>query len=175
MPDALRRSEPYTPSEDARIAAMIGKVPDEEIARHFGRTLGGIRKRINKLRRDMPVEQAPQPLPRSHYTAAEDRMIKQMAGRIPADRIARILSRPKEGIHHRIKKLGLDGKLTGEHHWNTKVSNLVAGMIGALYDAGYTVNEIHKVLTEPTNTSLSTVVDIAACRTRKGNNPCKSN
>lgn len=103
----------------------------------------------------------------SPWTPAEDRELRRMAGKIPASSIAVVLGRSKRGIHYRIKRLGLDGRLYGENHWNAKVSDLLAGMIGALYDAGYSVNEIHRAVSGAQDVSLATVCDIAACRTRK--------
>lgn len=104
----------------------------------------------------------------SPWTPSEDRELRRMAGKIPASSIAVVLGRTKNGVHHRIERLGLDGRLYGENHWNAKIGDLLAGMIGALYDAGYTVNEIHKAVSEAQDVSLPTVNDIAACRTRKG-------
>lgn len=50
----------------------------------------------------------------------------------------------------------------GENHWNAKIDNITAQMIGVLYDSGFTVNEIAKVF----NKKVHTIGDICAERKR---------
>ena len=96
----------------------------------------------------------------------EDAVLRKYAGVKPASEIAIIIGKPKNGVHHRIKKLKLNGRMTGDAHWNAKLSDLQAGITGALYDAGYTANEIHKVLTTTVDISFDQVCNICACRSR---------
>ena len=100
---------------------------------------------------------------RRNWTPAEDRELARLAGTIPAEDIGRILGRPKGGVHHRIKRLGLKGHLHGEPHWCAKISNLQAAMIGALCDAGFTPLEIKKAFA--LDIAKSTIDDIGAGRT----------
>lgn len=100
---------------------------------------------------------------RRYWTADEDRQLRQLAGTKTAEEIGMILGRTKLSVHSRVNKLGIDGKLYGENHWNAKIESLKVSMVHALYDAGFTVNEISKVL----DMKLMTVNDIAAGRTRK--------
>ncbi len=79
------------------------------------------------------------------WTRKEDKILKQYAGVLPAAQIAIILNRPKNGVHHRIKRLGLSGKLFGENHWQAKINNLTASMIFTLHDAGFKPKEIEQV------------------------------
>lgn len=99
------------------------------------------------------------------WTRAEDAQLKTLVGQKTASEIAAIMGRPKNGVHHRIVKLDLDGRMLGESHWNAKLSNLQVQMLVVLHDAGFTVNEIHKAAFN--HVSLQTVCDIAAARTRK--------
>jgi len=81
------------------------------------------------------------------WTREEDALLKSLAGKCTAEEIGLVLGRPKSGVHHRISRLKLNGMLCGEAHWNAKIPNLTAGMIGALHDAGYLPSEIHRVVT----------------------------
>lgn len=99
------------------------------------------------------------------YTREEDATLRELAGKVPAADIAAMIGRPKGGVHHRISRLGLDGRLHGERHWNARCGALRAAMIGALHDAGFSIHEIHGVLAESQSLSLQTVSDIAAGRT----------
>lgn len=103
----------------------------------------------------------------SHWTTQEDKQLRNMAGRFSAADIGKAIGRPKNGVHHRMRRLRLDGRMYGENHWNAKVADLMAAMIGSLYDAGYSTNDIHKAISEAQDISLATVCDIASCRTRK--------
>ena len=85
---------------------------------------------------------------RRYWTPKEDKVLKQYAGVMPATQIATILKRPKNGVHHRIKKLGLSGRLCGEHHWQAKIDNLTAAMIFTLHDAGFLPKEIEQFLSQ---------------------------
>lgn len=84
-----------------------------------------------------------------HWSRKEDSILKQYAGVLPAAQIATILNRPKNGVHHRIKKLGLSGRLNGENHWQAKIDNLTATMIFTLHDAGFKPKEIEQFLNNP--------------------------
>ena len=83
-----------------------------------------------------------------HWSRKEDSVLKQYAGVLPAAQIATILNRPKNGVHHRIKKLGLSGRLNGENHWQAKIDNLTATMIFTLHDSGFLPKEIEQFLTQ---------------------------
>lgn len=100
---------------------------------------------------------------RRPWTDAEDKQLRELAGTIPAESIAKLLGRPKGGVHHRIKKLGLKGHLHGEHHWNAKVDRLQAAMLWTLRDAGFTALEIKKTFS--LEIAKETIDDIGACRT----------
>lgn len=100
---------------------------------------------------------------RRSWTKEEDARLAELAGTIPAETIGKILGRPKGGVHHRISKLGLPGRLHGEHHWAAKVDRLQVAMIGTLRDAGFTALEIKKAF--GLEISKSTINDIGACRT----------
>ena len=76
------------------------------------------------------------------WTEAEDELLKKYAGVKSAVEIGQIIGRPKGGVHHRIKKLGLDGRLMGEAHHAFVGTALRRSMILTLYDAGYTPREI---------------------------------
>lgn len=81
------------------------------------------------------------------WSRKEDRILRELCGVIPAEEIAAVLNRPKNGVHHRIEKLGLDGRLVGEHHWNAKIPNLQAAMLMTLHDAGFKPKEIEQSFT----------------------------
>lgn len=100
---------------------------------------------------------------RRNWTPSEDAQLHELAGTVSADRIAAILGRPKGGVHHRIKKLGLSGTLSGEHHWNAKSDKLQAAMLWTLRDAGFTALEIKRAL--KVDLSTDSIDDIGACRT----------
>lgn len=98
------------------------------------------------------------------YTKEEDDIIRKYCQVKTAEEIGMMLGRPKNGIHHRINRLGLSGRLYGEHHWNARHSDLVRLAIGIMSDGGMTSGEIHRVLTTPEDIKLSRVVDIAGGR-----------
>lgn len=97
------------------------------------------------------------------WTTYEDEFLRESAGKKTAEEIGMILGRPKGGVHHRMKRLGLDGKPRGENHWNSKLSNTQAQMALALKDAGFTVNEIRDAAFN--HVSLTTLVDLLAAST----------
>lgn len=103
------------------------------------------------------------------WTREEDACLRKLAGIHTAEEIGLILKRPKNGVHHRISKLGLYGHIHGEAHWKAKLSNLKAGMVGCLHDGGYTVTEIYRFLTEEVVISKQTVESICNQRTRRIN------
>lgn len=95
------------------------------------------------------------------WTEQEDDALREWAGTMSAEQIGAILGRPKNGVHSRVEKLGLDGRLWGENHWRAKLPNLQAAAVGILYDGGLTTNEIHRLLTEPVEISRAQVMAIA--------------
>lgn len=102
---------------------------------------------------------------RRYWSPAEDRRLEELAGKVPAAVIATELGRPKGGVHARIKRLGLSGRLSGEHHWAARLSNLQAAMIGTLRDAGFSATEIKRAF--GLEVAVNTINDIGACRTRR--------
>lgn len=95
----------------------------------------------------------------------EDETLRENAGKLTAGHMAHILCRPISGVHHRMKKLGLKGYQTGEHHWAARITSLQAAMIGALKDAGFSGQEIKRAFDLPV--AVQTINDIGACRTWK--------
>lgn len=83
-------------------------------------------------------------MPRTLWKPDEDKLLKELAGVIPAEQIGTILNRPKNGVHHRMAKLGLDGRLFGDRHWNAKTTNLRAAMVCTLHDNGFKPKEIEE-------------------------------
>jgi len=100
------------------------------------------------------------------WTAVEDALLRDLVGKVAADQMALVLGHPIGGVRYRMKKLGLKGYLTGEYHWSSKMSNLLAGSVGVLYDAGYTPAQIHRVLTEQPSITREHIGDICRCRYR---------
>jgi hypothetical protein len=80
------------------------------------------------------------------WTPSEDKALKKLAGIKTASEISTILERPIGGVHYRIKKLGLKGRLHGEHHWNAKFEHLSAIMLQTLHEAGFKPKEIHETI-----------------------------
>lgn len=99
------------------------------------------------------------------WTPEEDRTLRKLIGKKTAEEIGVILNRPKNGVHHRVKKLNLNGKLTKENHWNAKISNLQAEMIITLHQGGFSVNEIRDAAFN--HVSIHTIADLIAARTWK--------
>jgi 3-deoxy-D-manno-octulosonate 8-phosphate phosphatase KdsC-like HAD superfamily phosphatase len=99
------------------------------------------------------------------YTAEEDAILKEYAGKKAASTIAIMIERSTGSIYHRIKKLGLSGKICGEDHHAAKLSNLQTQMILALYQAGFTVTEIHDAAI--THVSFGVIDDCVSARTHK--------
>lgn len=99
------------------------------------------------------------------YTAEEDAILKKYAGKKPASTIAIMIERSTGSVYHRLKKLGLSGKICGEDHWCAKLSNLQTQMILALHQAGFTATEIHDAAI--THVSFSAINDCVSARTHK--------
>lgn len=99
---------------------------------------------------------------RKPWTQSEIKQLKALAGTKPACVLSKIFGRSKIAIHCKIKSLGVDGRIHGEHHWNCKIDSVTAQMIACLYDCGFSVNEISRVFDKNKNT----VNDICAARTR---------
>lgn len=101
------------------------------------------------------------------YTLKEDRVIRKYAGVKSAEEIGMMIDRPKDGIHHRLKRLGLSGHLHGEHHWAAKVDSLRVSMIYTLLDAGYAPSEVHRMFSTPLDLTYKYIKQIACARYRK--------
>lgn len=80
--------------------------------------------------------------------------------------IALMLGRTYQSVRGRARRLKLKSQKVGENHHMAKINNLKAGMVGALYDAGYTPKEIHRFFTEPVDMSYNYVQEICQCRAR---------
>lgn len=102
------------------------------------------------------------------WSKEDDAMLRELVGTMTAESIGKILGRTQRAVWKRVEKLELNGRLHGERHWNAKLSNLQAAMIGALHDAGFTTNEIHGALSRPLEVSLQTTYEICSGRTRRG-------
>lgn len=105
------------------------------------------------------------------WTREEDRLLKELAGKRTALSIAQLLGRPKNGVHHRINKLGLSGHIRGEHHWAAKLSDDMAEMIGALADAGFEPKKIELLVKSSHDVSYSTILGICSARCRQSPSP----
>lgn len=101
------------------------------------------------------------------YTLQEDAVIRKYAGIKSAEEIGMMIGRPKNGVHHRIKRLGLTGHLHGDHHWNAKVDSLKISMIHTLLDSGFKTSEIYRMFNEPLNLSKNYISQIACARYRR--------
>lgn len=102
----------------------------------------------------------------SRWSPEEDQLLKELAGKLSAAEIGTVLGRTVFAVRCRIQKLGLDGRLSGEAHWASKIPNLVAGMIGVLHDGGYTPKEIQVVLKEQHDVTYRYVHSICSKRNR---------
>lgn len=102
----------------------------------------------------------------SRWSEEEEAILKDLAGKITAEEIGAVLCRTPRAVSRRIRKLGLNGRLSGEHHWRSKIPNLVAGMVGVLGEAGYTPKEIEVVMRTPHDVTRQSVEAICSKRTR---------
>ena len=100
------------------------------------------------------------------WSKTEENLLKELVGTVPASTLALLFSTTVGAVRYRMKKMGLKNYQTGEYHWNARLTNLQTGMVGALYDAGYTPKEIHWFLTTPVEVSYNHVQGIAQCRER---------
>ena len=101
------------------------------------------------------------------WSYQEDELLRKYAGHKTAEEMSEILGRPKAGIHGRIEKLGLDGRIHGIHHWNAKVDSLRVSMLHTLLDAGFTPTEVHRMFSEPLDISYNYLTQIACARYRR--------
>ena len=101
------------------------------------------------------------------YTPEMERFISDNAGFLTAQQIADHLCVKKTGIHSAIKRLGLNGRIHGENHHASKLSNLQVAMIITLHDSGFTLNEIYTALFFNHPASMQALSDAIAARTRK--------
>lgn len=101
------------------------------------------------------------------WTKTEDDTVRKLSGVKTAEEIGLILGRATNGVHHRIKKLGLSGYLCGEHHWASKADNLKMAMLHTLFDAGFTAVEVHRMFNEPVGLSYKYLTQVKCSRYRK--------
>jgi len=101
------------------------------------------------------------------WTREEDAVLHQLAGVKTSEEIGLILGRTRDGVRHRINKLGLVGYLCGEHHWASKLDNTRAAMVHALFDAGFTTMEVHRMFNEPLGVTYGYLGQIKCARYRK--------
>lgn len=81
----------------------------------------------------------------SRWTDSEDKVIRALAGVVPAREIASQLpGRSVQAVARRRRALGLDGRLYGEVHHKAKVNNLQRAMIITLRQSGFTATEIKR-------------------------------
>lgn len=80
------------------------------------------------------------------WTPEEDKVLRELAGKVPASVIAEQIGRPKSGIYHRCKRLDIDLIARAEQHWNCKYDSLMISAMHTLKEAGFTVNEISSLL-----------------------------
>ena len=99
----------------------------------------------------------------NYWTREEDRLLDDLAQHATAKQIGEQIGRTENAVRNRAHYLGIDMTKRGEHHWNARIDNLKAAMIGALGDAGFTTMEISRVMKE----NHSTVSDIVEGRTRR--------
>lgn len=99
------------------------------------------------------------------WTPKEDRLLKRYIGTKTAEELSVIIGRPRNGIYHRTKALGLNGQMIGENHWNAKLSNTQCQMAIILHDAGFSVNQINDAAFN--HVSIAAITDLISARTRK--------
>lgn len=81
------------------------------------------------------------------WSDAEIHTLRRWAGIKTASDIGAILGRSHRSVRHKIRELGLSGRMYGEQHWSAKYPDLLVAMVLTLYDAGFTPLEITTVLT----------------------------
>lgn len=106
-------------------------------------------------------------MPGRRWTRIEDNLLKDLAGKVPASKLALVFGRTQCAVHARIKRLKKNGIIRGEYHWNCKLPDVVACMIGSLHDAGYTPTDIHKLVTSKHEVTYNHVQDICQGRSRR--------
>lgn len=100
------------------------------------------------------------------WTKVEDNLLCDLSDKVPVRQLMLLLGRTECSVRARIRRLNLRAQKVGENHHRAKISNLKAGMVGALYDAGYTPMEIYRFFTEPTDISYNYIQEICQCRAR---------
>lgn len=80
------------------------------------------------------------------YTKDEDDFIREWAGKRTAAQIGAHIGRTSIAIVNRFRILKISGKMVGEDHYNSKLSNLQVEMLHALVECGFTGSEIHKAV-----------------------------
>lgn len=100
-----------------------------------------------------------------HYSDEEKKTIKQLAGKKTATEIAKILGRSRAGVSDFASRNNISLMQVGQYHYNAKINDLQVTMIWALYDAGFSVAEIHQnCFKEVSNTTIDDIVNF---RTRR--------
>lgn len=100
------------------------------------------------------------------WTRLEDRLLRDLSGKVPARTIALLLGRTASMVTGRRKRLGINGTLRGQYHPGQKVSDDTAAMIGALYDAGFKPKQIEGLLKTEILLSYAHIQGICQCRER---------
>jgi hypothetical protein len=95
----------------------------------------------------------------TRYTPVEDATLREYAGKKTAEEIGVIIGRPTSSVHSRMHLLRIPGRLLGENHRGSKLSKLQAQMLTALYQAGFTSNEIQKAAFS--HVTVTTILNVA--------------
>ena len=102
---------------------------------------------------------------RERYTQDEDNALRQYAGKKTAEEIGMIIGRTRNSVHCRLKQIGVSGRLVGENHRCSKLSNLQVEMLVALQQAGFTSYDIHQAAFD--HVTITTVRNVTELRTRQ--------
>lgn len=100
------------------------------------------------------------------YLKREDDLIEQMAGKVSAEEIGKLIGRSRHAVWKRMQYLGLDGRVRGERHWNAKLPDLQHNMIRDLAECGYSATEIFKTMVGAKRLTYETIKEIALNRQR---------
>lgn len=80
------------------------------------------------------------------YTTADDATIRKYAGKKTGEEIGIIIGRSRYSVMNRMGFLGVSGRLLGEDHAASKLSNLQVEMLRCLITGGFTACEVHKAM-----------------------------
>lgn len=86
------------------------------------------------------------PRHQQRWSEAEIHTLRQWVGVKSAIDIGAMLGRSPRSVRHKVRELGLNGRLYGEHHWSAKYPDLMVAMVLTLHDSGFTPIEITTVL-----------------------------